>query len=227
MINRDPALEEDKNIILCAIILSKLSTNTHNNIVNSANKDNTQLLWKAILKCFISLEASNCARRMLKSRSRKTLITYDFLKLLPSSLEKIKKHINHSQEESKIKPKNLPHHLKIHVNELKVSNTSRGESIAATMYTNKDKRCTSGTHNPNSKTHTKDKFWAIYPKKRAAFLKKREESQVSNFSNFSSLPTPVFILDSGSSSHMVSNCKFFTYLDVTKYYFYLLAVSTL
>ncbi|KNZ45696.1 hypothetical protein VP01_78g6 [Puccinia sorghi] len=45
------------------------------------------------------------------------------------------------------------------------------------MYTNDDQRCSSGTHNPNSRTHTKDKCWAIYPEKRAAFLKKKEESQ--------------------------------------------------
>ncbi|KNZ45693.1 hypothetical protein VP01_78g3 [Puccinia sorghi] len=62
MIDGQPDLEEDDNTILCAIILSKLSTQTQNNVVNSENEDNAQLLWKAILKRFISSEPSNRAR---------------------------------------------------------------------------------------------------------------------------------------------------------------------
>ncbi|KNZ64300.1 hypothetical protein VP01_10434g1 [Puccinia sorghi] len=84
------------------------------------------------------------------------------------------------------------------------------------MYTNDDQRCSYGTHNPNLRTHTKDKCWAIYPEKRATFLKKKEESQVSSFSTFSSVHPSVFILDSGSSSHMVSDCQFFIDLDKGK-----------
>ncbi|KNZ52018.1 hypothetical protein VP01_372g6 [Puccinia sorghi] len=242
MLNGEPALEEDDNTILCAIILSKLSTNTQNNVVSSENEDNAQLLWKAILKRFISSEPSNRARVynqfshisfdisniekfVTEVRSilvkmedvgikiEDDIITYDLLNRLPSSLDNIKQRITHSPEGNEIKPETLLHHLEIHLNELRVSNSNRGESIAATMYTSKDQRCTAGTHNPNSKTHTKDKCWAIYPEKRVDFFKKRDESQVSYFSTLSSLSIPVFILDSGSSSHMVSDRTFFTNLD--------------
>ncbi|KNZ51396.1 hypothetical protein VP01_3973g10 [Puccinia sorghi] len=44
MLNGEPAPEEDNNMILCAIILSKLSTNTQNKIFTSENKDNAQLI---------------------------------------------------------------------------------------------------------------------------------------------------------------------------------------
>lgn len=207
MLNGEPALEEDDNTILCAIILSKLSTNTQNNVVSSENEDNAQLLWKAILKRFISSEPSNRARVynqfshisfdisniekfVTEVRSilvkmedvgikiEDDIITYDLLNRLPSSLDNIKQRITHSPEGNEIKPETLLHHLEIHLNELRVSNSNRGESIAATMYTSKDQRCTAGTHNPNSKTHTKDKCWAIYPEKRVDFFKKRDESQM-------------------------------------------------
>ncbi|KNZ51630.1 hypothetical protein VP01_3880g3 [Puccinia sorghi] len=105
------------------------------------------------------------------------ILTYDLLKQLPSSLDNIKQQITHSPDAADIKPKTLLDHLEIHLNKLKVSNASKGESIATTMYTNDDQRFSSGTHNPNLRTHTKDKCWAIYPEKRAAFLKKKEESQ--------------------------------------------------
>ncbi|KNZ49931.1 hypothetical protein VP01_4690g1 [Puccinia sorghi] len=59
MLNGEPALKEENNTLICAIILSKLSTNTQKNVVNSENEDNSQLLWKSIIKCFISLEPSS------------------------------------------------------------------------------------------------------------------------------------------------------------------------
>jgi hypothetical protein len=62
IINGEPALEDDDNTILCAIILAKLSTTTHNNVVNSTNEANATELWKSILKHFVSTEPSNRAR---------------------------------------------------------------------------------------------------------------------------------------------------------------------
>ncbi|KNZ57434.1 hypothetical protein VP01_215g1 [Puccinia sorghi] len=62
MTNGAPELDEDDNTTVCAIILSKLSTTTQCNVVTSDNEDNAQLLWKAILKRFISSEPSNRAR---------------------------------------------------------------------------------------------------------------------------------------------------------------------
>ena len=62
ILNGEPALADDDNTILCAIILSKILTNTQNNVVTSENEDNAQLLWKAILKRFMSSKPSNRAR---------------------------------------------------------------------------------------------------------------------------------------------------------------------
>ena len=83
-----PALDDSDNTILCAIILAKLSATTHKNVVTSQNKDDTQALWKAITKCFISTEPSNRARVYVKMEDvgihmEEDIITYDLLKRLP------------------------------------------------------------------------------------------------------------------------------------------------
>ena len=62
MLDGEPALADDDNTILCAIILAKLSSLTHSNVVTTSNEDDTQLLWKANLKRFSSSEPSNQAR---------------------------------------------------------------------------------------------------------------------------------------------------------------------
>jgi hypothetical protein len=62
ILTREPALEDNDNSILCAVIIAKLSITTHKNIVNSTNEEDTQLLWKSILKRFISNEPSNHAQ---------------------------------------------------------------------------------------------------------------------------------------------------------------------
>jgi hypothetical protein len=56
----------------------------------------------------------------------------------------------------------------------------------------------------------------LYPKKRAAFYKKSNGSNVSSFSTFLSSHPTIFILDFGSTSHMVSDRSLFTQLDETK-----------
>jgi hypothetical protein len=61
MIAGEPPLEDVDNTILWATILAKISPATHSNVVNSENLENTQLLWKAILKRFISSKPSNRA----------------------------------------------------------------------------------------------------------------------------------------------------------------------
>ncbi|KNZ44840.1 hypothetical protein VP01_8772g1, partial [Puccinia sorghi] len=215
-------LEDNDNATLCAIILSKLLTGTQNNVVTSEKEDQAQILWKAILKRFISSEPSNQARVysyflnitfnisniekfIMEVRSSivkmedvgikipEEIITYDLLKRLPSSLENINQSITHSKNGEEIKPEILLDHLEIHINELNISAASKAETVT-TMYTRKDQKCSGGVYNPNSKTHTKDKCWAMYPEKRLAFLKKKEESQVSSFSTYSStsqVTTPV------------------------------------
>jgi hypothetical protein len=59
ILDSQPTLAKNANTILCAITLAKLSTTAHNNVINSANEDNTIELWKSIQKRFVSTEPSN------------------------------------------------------------------------------------------------------------------------------------------------------------------------
>jgi hypothetical protein len=144
------------------------------------------------------------------------IITYDLLRRLPRSLDNIKQSITPSKNGEEIKPKSLLDHLEIHLNKLKVSTANKLESVTATMFTKEDTRCIPGQHNPYSKTHPKDECWKVYPEKREAYLKKEEESEVSSFSNFLFKHPTIFILDSGSTSHMISDQKLFKHLDETE-----------
>jgi hypothetical protein len=79
IIDGEPALDDFNNTILCAIILAKLSTTTHNNVVTSTNEEDAQLLWKSILKRFIS-----------NKQSYQALVYNSFASIIfePSNIEK-------------------------------------------------------------------------------------------------------------------------------------------
>ncbi|KNZ54133.1 hypothetical protein VP01_3031g1 [Puccinia sorghi] len=243
MINGEPVLEDDDNTILCAIILAKLSSTTHSNVVNSNNEDNAQDLWKAITKRFVSSEPSNRARVynmfanisfdasniekfITEVRSAlvkmedvgikldEDILTYDLLRRLPASLDNIKQSITHSKNGEEITPDSLLNHLEIHINELKVS-SSGSKQEATTMYTKEDRRCTPGKHNPLA-AHPKERCWYDANKSQAPWAKKQQEVNVSCFSTFSLNHPSAFILDSGCTSHMVSDRKLFINLDETE-----------
>jgi hypothetical protein len=242
MTEGEPALADNDNTMLCAIIIAKISPATHCNVVDATNEVDAQLLWKAILNRFISsvpsnracvynafanisFDISNIEKFITEVRSSlvkmedvgitlpKDIITYDLLRRLPASLDNIKQTITHSRNGEDIKPKALLDHLEIHLNELKVSSSSNAESIATSMFTKEDPRCIPGHHNPFAKSHPKENCWKVYPEKRVEYLKKKEDSQVSSFSTFSLSQPSIFILDSGSTSHMISDRNLFTHLD--------------
>ncbi|KNZ55541.1 hypothetical protein VP01_2654g6 [Puccinia sorghi] len=238
-----PALDETDNTILCAIILAKLSVITHNNVVNSNNEDDAIELWKAILKRFISSEPSNHARvynqfaniefdasniekfitevrsSMVKMgdvgiKLDEDIITYDLLRRLPASLDNIKQSITHSKNREDIKPETLLDHLEIHLNELKVS--AGGNKLEVTsMYTEKDKKFSPGKHNPLA-DHPAERCWFDSNKANAPWAKRQSDSNFSSFSTFSSISPSTFIIDSGSTAHMVSDPNLFSNLDQSK-----------
>lgn len=144
------------------------------------------------------------------------ILTYELLRRVPKNLENIKQKITHSKNGKDINPKTLIKHLEIHINELKFSSGDKAVSIESAMFTKEDTRCKNGAHNPFSTTHQKEYCWMLFPEKRKAFLKRSQGSNVSSFSTYSSNHPKVFIIDSGSTSHMVSDVKLFIHLDKTK-----------
>ncbi|KAA1079616.1 hypothetical protein PGT21_017518 [Puccinia graminis f. sp. tritici] len=169
IIDGEPALDDVDNTILCAIILAKLLTTTHKNVVTSTNEENAQLLWKSILKRFISNEPLN------RARVYNSFASFIFE---PSNIEKFITEITHSKDGEDIKPDVLIDHLEIHLNKLRVSEGSKSASIESAMFTSDDTLCSPGYHNPRSKTHIKDNCWKIYPEKKEAYLKKTQGSNM-------------------------------------------------
>jgi hypothetical protein len=144
------------------------------------------------------------------------ILTYDLLRRLPKNLDNIKQKITHSKDGEDIKPEVLIDHLEIHLNELKVSMGNQAENLETAMFTKEDTRCRTGAHNPYSTNHIKDDCFFLHPEKREAYNKRINGKNVSSFSTFSSHYPNGFILDSGSTSHMVSDKKLFIHLDETE-----------
>ncbi|KNZ46650.1 hypothetical protein VP01_7092g1 [Puccinia sorghi] len=95
-------------------------------------------------------------------KTEPNILTYNLLKRLPSSLDKIKQSITHSRNGEEIRPETLLDHLEIHINEIKVSTKSKIESTSTTMFTKEESRCQNGFHNPKA-THPKHRCWFLYP----------------------------------------------------------------
>ncbi|KAI9616412.1 hypothetical protein H4Q26_010804 [Puccinia striiformis f. sp. tritici PST-130] len=130
IINGEPALNDTDNTILCAIIIAKLSTTTHKNVVNSTNEEDAQLLWRNILRRFISNEPSNLRSTLVRMEDvgielPLDIITYDLIRRLPKSFDNIKQKITHSKDGEDIKPEVLIDHLEIHLNELKLTSGNK------------------------------------------------------------------------------------------------------
>ena len=77
--------------------------------------------------------------------------------------------------------------------------------------------CRRGEHNPLA-SHPKDKSWHLYPKLWPKLFNSEKESNhhVSLLSNSSNMFSTSFVLDSGSSAHMVSDKSLFDSLDRSK-----------
>ncbi|KNZ46395.1 hypothetical protein VP01_7300g1, partial [Puccinia sorghi] len=244
IINGEPALDNTDNTILCAIILAKLLATTHSNVVATANEEDAQLLWKAIMKRFISSKPSNRSRvyniftsiefdpsniekfitevrsALVKMedvgiKMEPNILTYDLLIRLPRSLDNIKNSITHSQNGEKIRPETRLDHLEIHINKIKVSTKSKIKSTSTTKFTKEESRCRKGFHNPKA-THPKHRCWFLYPHLNLYTQEKAQDNNFSSFSTFSLSQPSIFIIDSGSTFHKVSKKDLFSNLDESK-----------
>ena len=242
MLTGSPPLSDDDNTTLCAIIIAKLSSSTHSHIVNTTNEVDAQLLWKSILKRFVSAEPSNRARvynqfasisfdpsnvEKFISETRIALlkmeevgislpddiITYELMRRLPEKLEKVKSRTTNNPEN--INPEFFLNQMEIHLNQIKMEGNLKSSDPVTVMYTqDRTEWCREGFHNENA-PHSKERCYFLHPELRPKRFQKPPCS-VSSFSTFKSYFSDVFILDSGSNSHMVSDKSMFLSLDSTK-----------
>jgi hypothetical protein len=239
-------LTASQDVNIRTIITSKLDSSIHPNVITHENKKDARKIWKSITEYFASTQPANRARvfnelldlnfnisdvqsfitsvRTINSRLfeididiPQDLVAYILLKKLLSTLTNVSQQITHSD---KPLTSNLVFdHLKLFNNDqTAIANRgsgTRNDPIA--LYSDASKKCKKTAHNVLS-NHPEAKCWMLYPHLRPTSENKnnRLESLVSSFHLSFSQSSSQFILDSGSSAHMVSNINLFFALDKTE-----------
>ncbi|KAI7934024.1 hypothetical protein MJO29_016595 [Puccinia striiformis f. sp. tritici] len=235
-----------EDVQLQTIIISKLDSSIHPNVITHENETKARDIWTSITSYFASTQPSKRARvfnelidlsfnpndvqtfitsvRTINSRLfeiridlPKDMIAYMLLKKLPSSLSNISQQITHSDKP--ITSDLVLDHLRLFNNDqLVISNrSSTSKTEVVSLFTNASKKCKKNAHNVQS-NHPEAKCWMLYPHLRPApgTNTGRQESSVSSFHTSLSQTSPLFILDSGSSAHMVSNFNLFYAINQTE-----------
>ncbi|KNZ46291.1 hypothetical protein VP01_7397g1, partial [Puccinia sorghi] len=108
-------------------------------------------------------------------------------------------------------------HIRLYANNQQSLSTTGSSSrqTPVSLLTDEERKCRQGWHNPNA-NHPKPNCWFLYPHLRPSYEDKKTEASVSRFHSSLSKINATFILDSGSSSHMVSDMDLFISLDSTE-----------
>ncbi|KNZ49413.1 hypothetical protein VP01_5024g1, partial [Puccinia sorghi] len=260
--------DADMEAELILLIISKMDSVTHNNVVTADNRDSPGKLWMAIKEKFASSQASNRARvfkEFLYTKFKEDevegfitdtkvsikklvdvgidlpqdIIAYLILFKFPESLQSLKRQIMHSDKE--LTAEFVYNHLNQVNNESKAKSKDAAPTNQAALFSNKGKnrpntrldqnvssgkRCTNGYHNPKQDAnHSSDSCWHLHPDKAPEWWgeaqSKWEASKKSNY--YMSLVTlwvesgnsnSRIILDSGSSSHVFNDKRFFDQLEL-------------
>ncbi|PLW49458.1 hypothetical protein PCASD_01967 [Puccinia coronata f. sp. avenae] len=150
------------------------------------------------------------------------IVTYLIVDKLPSSLENLAERITQSDE--KINPERAMELLRIYDNDRNSKSNGSGSrlnpiALHTTFTDTSDTRCRKGSHNTTAPNHDLAHCWNVYPDKRPPRFqnqgkKEKTESTVSTFLSSISTRSSQFILDSGSSAHMVSSRELFHTLEL-------------
>ncbi|KNZ53975.1 hypothetical protein VP01_3087g3 [Puccinia sorghi] len=161
------ALFADDNAELKLLLISKMDSVTHNNVVSSDNRDSAKALRKSIRERFASSQSSNRARvfnnflyLVLKEENIEQFVTetkiaikklvdvgidlpqdvlaYLILFKFPATLHSLKRQVMHSDKELNVQF--VCNHLIQYKNEAKVETKEESTTTDAALYSNKDKR---------------------------------------------------------------------------------------
>ncbi|KAI7963838.1 hypothetical protein MJO29_004265 [Puccinia striiformis f. sp. tritici] len=221
---QDGSLTDMEDAQLRTIIISKLDSSIHPNIINHENKTKAQDIWTSITSYFASTQPSNHAGSStimtinsclfeISINLPKDMIAYSLLKKLPPLLSNISQQITHS--EKAITSDLILNHLRLYNNDqLVIANqVSSSRTNVVSLFTDASKKCKKNADNVQSK-HPEAKCWMLYPHLHQN--SGRSEASVSSFHTSLSQSSPFFILDSGSSAHMVSNIDLFYAINQTE-----------
>ncbi|KNZ54403.1 hypothetical protein VP01_2957g1 [Puccinia sorghi] len=236
-------LSSTEDIQLRTIITSKLESSIHANVITHDNEKSAKKIWKSISEYFASSQASNRARvfnavlhvqfnpndvqdfitQVKTSISRlhevgidlpKDIIAYLILHKLPASMTNISQQITHSDKP--ITAELVLDHLRLYANDQQslANSGTFSKTASVSLLTDESKKCKKGWHNPRATGHTLPNCWFLYPHLRPDSEKGRKgEASVSSFHSSLTKLSANFILDSGSSSHMISDEDLFISID--------------
>ncbi|KNZ59842.1 hypothetical protein VP01_1653g4 [Puccinia sorghi] len=210
-----------EDVQLQTILTSKLESSIHTNVITHNNKKSDQKIWKSISEYFASSQASNCAcvfnavlhvqfnpndvqefiTQVKTSISclhevgidlPKDIIAYLILHKLPASMTNISQQITHSDKT--ITAKLVLDHLLLYANDqqLLANLGAFSKSASVSLLTDDSKKI------PDSEKG------------------KKGEASVSSFHSSLTKLSENFILDSNSSSHMISDKDLFISIDHSK-----------
>ncbi|KNZ56661.1 hypothetical protein VP01_2351g3, partial [Puccinia sorghi] len=150
------------------------------------------------------------------SSLRLNIIAYLILHKFPPTMINISQQITHSDKP--ITADLVLDHLCLYANDQQILAKSAVSSkfVSVSLLTNDSKKCKKGLHNPQSTVHTLTNCWFLYPHLRPrqdGDKGKKSKQSVSSFHSSSSKLSASFVLDPGSSSHMVPDIDLFIYLD--------------
>ncbi|KNZ50430.1 hypothetical protein VP01_4430g3, partial [Puccinia sorghi] len=195
-------LSSTQDVQLRTILTSKLESSIHANVITHNNEKSAQKIWKSILEYFDSSQASNRAR---------VFNAVLHIQFNPNDVQdfitQVKTSISCLHEVGINLPKDIIAYLILH--KLPASMTN-----IISLLTDDSKKCKKGWHNPRATGNTMPNCWFLYPHPRPDGEKGRKgEASVSSFHSSLTKLSAKFILDSGSSSHMISEKDLFVSID--------------
>ncbi|KNZ58329.1 hypothetical protein VP01_1951g5 [Puccinia sorghi] len=185
------ALFADDNAELELLLISKMDSVTHNNVVTSDNRDSAKALWKSIKERFASSQSSNRAR-----------VFNNFLYLVFKE-----DNIEQFVTETKIAIKKLVDYN----NEAKAEKKEESTTTDASLYSNKDKRKNNPKFGKNKNSTRSPDWW-----KEEQAKWKASKLEANYFMSLLTLWVEKednksrIIMDSGASAHIFNDGQFFT-----------------
>ncbi|KNZ46619.1 hypothetical protein VP01_7119g1, partial [Puccinia sorghi] len=184
-------LTSSEELVLCTVLAAKIDATIHSNVINHTNKEDGMLIWKLINNYFASTQSANCARVW----NNFSMLNYDnldvngFITRTRAAIEKMHKKFPKTPE----------------LNSISSAITHSGQEMTPDLPTSQQvslftdynsTKCKPNAHNTR----------APHPQ--------HSEQSVRSFYSSISHPSMNFVLDSGSSAHMISNLNLFFSIDI-------------
>ncbi|KNZ51776.1 hypothetical protein VP01_3817g2 [Puccinia sorghi] len=199
---------------------------THNNVINSENRNSAKEMWRSIKERFASSQSSNRAQifnEFLYLTFKEDTIE-SFITDVRISIKKMVDFNNESKAKTRDTTSNEAA-LYAGKNE-KFNRTMRN---AKSSQSSKGSRCTEGYHNPKQDSnHNSDSCWHLHPDKAPEWWREnqdkwkngKDKGQVNYYMSLVTLwinhgeAKSRLILDSGASAHIFNDRRYFSKLEL-------------